>query len=535
MDVTLGLDSLRQLSKCLICLAKFGDEISLNGNDDNLKLSAISASLSSFAQFDLRPTFFSKYCITGSSNEDTAQLDRDGTSSSDATSGRSTSTHPRTGKTLQMSIVAKALTSVLRPSVITQDVIECSLTTTNSLRATNLSGSTADSSDGDLEGHRLVIRLVLKNGIVKTHRVTYGEQECKVAVVSWQSCTSRYVAAPRTLKDLANHFWGKRGGTEEVTFFFTDALVKIKSFEDAQLKPGMSASEIFKHRPMATTVMMETEEYDAYEIHGNPLITLGLKEFKSIVDFANGIGFAIEAGFTNGGSPFLVRVVCDEFVTEFVLATSDDDPADIKEESDARTRQNGKTSVMPPPPLPRHRVPSQVPMSTSQQPAPHPRPSASQRSRSDLPTQNLRDVLMEQPPLFRPASQSQIPPEMEVFGEDDLADDDALEEELGVQSTQERSEPLATNGKGPHMANAEEVTIAVDEDLTQPDSGSYIPPAAAVRQPVRQTTPLNGGYIPDSAPQPFVSERETPGTVGLLTPPPASTGQRPKDWQLFTP
>ena len=148
-----------------------------------------------------------------------------------------------------------------------------------------------------------------------------------VALANNDDCTSSVTASPRIVKDWTDHFMPGRHGTDEITFWYTTRECRVRSYEDVSLKNAVAAAAAAgnsgsgngnKRKPkedslskqsISTTLTIETQEFDAYDLNdadgdannAEALITVTLKEFKAIIEFAAAVANSLEMHFSQGG------------------------------------------------------------------------------------------------------------------------------------------------------------------------------------------------------------------------------------------
>ena len=117
-----------------------------------------------------------------------------------------------------------------------------------------------------------------------------------------------------------------RHGTDEITFWFTSRECKVRSYEDISLRNAAAAAaggsttaangskrkmkeDSLSKQSISTTLAIETQEFDSYNLNdadgdannAEALITVTLKEFKAIIEFAAAVANSLEMHFTQGG------------------------------------------------------------------------------------------------------------------------------------------------------------------------------------------------------------------------------------------
>jgi hypothetical protein len=100
-------------------------------------------------------------------------------------------------------------------------------------------------------------------------------------------------------------------GTDEITLWYTRTTCKLRSFQGAlDIEPYPDSRNQTKKEKEAylskqnvdTTLTVQTEEFEKYAIGSDEaLITISLKEFKAVIDFAVGVGDSVDLHFQVGG------------------------------------------------------------------------------------------------------------------------------------------------------------------------------------------------------------------------------------------
>ncbi|KAM0787645.1 hypothetical protein ACM66B_003709 [Microbotryomycetes sp. NB124-2] len=324
MDLVVsGGSPLKSFTRALTCLTKFGEDIDLSIGRSELKLSSVNASRSAFGLVAFRSDFFARYSVQRRANG---------------------------SRNLTLSVNGKALLSPLSPRSV-NTIESCRITVTD-----GSAGSSSSDSDG---GCRIIIRLHCLHGVIKTHKLTYSASSALYARASRAACTSSWLAPSRVLKDWTDHFHLKTsaggGGMDEISFYHSETACVLKSFGAEVNK----AVDYLGARPLGTELMVDVGDFERYDVDGQPLITINLKELKAIVVLADATDTSLDAAFTKGGSPFLVEVNADDFKADFVIATTDFDSGEpessVKQErSDVgapsgggHRKQNGRASTQP--------------------------------------------------------------------------------------------------------------------------------------------------------------------------------------------
>ena len=127
---------------------------------------------------------------------------------------------------------------------------------------------------------------------------------------------------------------------EEVTMYVNKENIKIKKYID----------DIDERKQIHTEVSMQPREFEVFDINEETSVTFCLKEFRSLLIFAEYLNLPITASFSTGGDPLVLVMNQGEFLTStYVLATLAEDGSS---QPAARTPQScstvQKTAAVPP-------------------------------------------------------------------------------------------------------------------------------------------------------------------------------------------
>ncbi|GAA5847665.1 hypothetical protein JCM5353_006857 [Sporobolomyces roseus] len=291
INISGGL-GLKHFTRALTCLSKFGEELDFLVTRERVSISTVNSSRTAFGVVHFYPNFFQQFALS----------DERGT--------------------FKFSVTAKALLSPLRPR--SANTIEsCSIVVGSEDPNIPLEPGV------DAGECRIIIRLHCQHGVVKTHRLTYGNPN----VNNWarfdkNHCSSSWKASSKVLKEWTDHFYLRSGThalTDEITFYCSPLGCRLKSFSDPSSEQNMTENEIMTSRPLTTELTVDTEDFDTWDIPSSQIITFALKEFKAIINLSESLNLPIMAHFTTGGRPLMVELEGDHLESKFVVATTDYD------------------------------------------------------------------------------------------------------------------------------------------------------------------------------------------------------------------
>ncbi|PFH46182.1 hypothetical protein AMATHDRAFT_183784, partial [Amanita thiersii Skay4041] len=301
MHATLDVYALKSFTKALLCLSKYGDEVSFRASSTFLTLSATNSSKSAYCHFRFAKAFFSRY-----------RLDTD--DDTDVSIGQ-VSTKASCTFTIQSQYSLNSLLSIMKHRTIEKSVERCEISISD--QPNEDADVAVDKSN--IEG-KLIVRLHCKHGVIKTHRLllmTPGPT--LVPHTTDQSIESQLVIGPRALKEMIEHFPAAKGikSDPQLTWTFAETEVGLRSLDtnlDARGKGQLS-----------TELTINASEFDGYSIHAPPItLSFHLREFNATVAYADAMNVSLLLRFTDSNSPLCIEIdgESDSLATLFVISTS---------------------------------------------------------------------------------------------------------------------------------------------------------------------------------------------------------------------
>ncbi|KAJ3119274.1 cell cycle checkpoint control protein rad9a [Physocladia obscura] len=305
MKLVFGSAVARAFGKCIASLAKIGDDLyievlpsptSQNPNEQRMMLYTVNLARTAFCRLALLPAFFDLF--------------------------EPTSDRPRHFK-----VLLKTMNAIFRNKPgSSDDLIEkCIIRLTDS---TSESENESDDEENNNLGDRLVIELQCKYGVRKLFHLHYQPVEPLKASFRMQSCTNAFSAAPKIIQDWLVFFSSKLDEVSigcstvvegEVGCGEAEKRVVIRSFtEDVDVTGG----DVGK-RSLATEISVDIDDFDSFDVFEDVEITFCLRDLKTALGFADGIGQSINAHFIGPGQPIIFSTTqANIFNAEFVLATN---------------------------------------------------------------------------------------------------------------------------------------------------------------------------------------------------------------------
>ncbi|KAM4692594.1 cell cycle checkpoint control protein RAD9A [Rhinophrynus dorsalis] len=255
--------NIRALGRAIHSLSRIGDELYFEPLDDGLCLRSVNSSRSAYACFRLAPLFFHSYESTGGA--------------------------------CHCKILMKSVLSVFRSLPSLEKTVEKCL----------ISLSTT--------GNSLVIQLLCKYGVTKTHNLSYQDCESLQAVYNTDTCPNVLRAPSRLLAEAVVHF---PLTLAEVTLMASPCgKVTLRNYVEEEIDPS---------KAMLTELSLSREEFLMYQLKKQSEITFCLREFRGLLGFAEFTGLPVSIHFDNAGCPAVFCVDDTVLEVHFVLATLSD-------------------------------------------------------------------------------------------------------------------------------------------------------------------------------------------------------------------
>ncbi|XP_067881843.1 cell cycle checkpoint control protein RAD9A-like, partial [Heterodontus francisci] len=159
---------------------------------------------------------------------------------------------------------------------------------------------------------QLVIQLLCKYGITKTHNLSFQDCETLQAVYTKDTCPNTLRAQPKLLTDTVIHF---PTNLEEVTLDVKARRVTLKNYIEPDSDP---------RKMMLTEMVLTPAEFDEFCVKEESEITFCLKELRGLLGFAEASGLPLTVHFEGPGSPAIFSLQDAVLDVTFVLATLSD-------------------------------------------------------------------------------------------------------------------------------------------------------------------------------------------------------------------
>ncbi|CAJ2631659.1 unnamed protein product [Trifolium pratense] len=259
MELTLSDNSLKTFARCITCLARIGNELSIQASSSQLLFHTINSSRSAYQSINFKPSFFDVYTV--SSN------------------------------LVQCSVLLKAVCAVLRTPIANIDHLTVKLPEPDSLKVQWI--------------------LDCYSGMRKTYWITCNvEPDIQHLSLDRQKFPSNFVVRPRDLNRLLANF---QSSLQEITIIATEAAslppdsaneiggkaVELRSYID----PTKDNDSL-----LHTQLWIDPKEEFLQYVHtGDPVdVTFSVKELKAFLSFCEGCEIDIHLHFEKTGEPILM-------------------------------------------------------------------------------------------------------------------------------------------------------------------------------------------------------------------------------------
>ncbi|XP_056412419.1 cell cycle checkpoint control protein RAD9A [Hyla sarda] len=255
--------NIKALGRAIHSLSRIGEELYFEPLDEGLCLRSVNSSRSAYACFTLTPLFFHTYEATGGS--------------------------------CHCKLFMKSVLSVFRSLPSLEKTVEKCLIKLN------------------MASNRLVIQLLCKYGVMKTHNLSYQDCESLQAVYNPDSCPNVLQAQARLLSDAVVHF---PLTLAEVTLMASPSgKVTLRNYVEEETDPS---------KTMLTELSLSREEFLVFQLKDQREITFCLREFRGLLGFAESCSLPISIHFDSAGCPVVFSVDDTVLEAHFVLATLSD-------------------------------------------------------------------------------------------------------------------------------------------------------------------------------------------------------------------
>ncbi|KAJ1168826.1 hypothetical protein NDU88_000739 [Pleurodeles waltl] len=259
--------NVKVLGRAIHSLSRIGDELYFEPLEDGLALRTVNSSRSAYACFSFAPLFFQQF-------ESGIGEEQDG------------------DQPFRCKLLMKSVLSVFRSLASLEKTVERCRITMNP------------------KASRLVIQLLCKYGVTKTHNLSFQESESLQAVFAKDECPNVLSAPAKVLVDAVVHFPPMLA---EVTLVPSHSgKVLFRNYLEEETDPS---------KVMLTEMTLHAEEFLHFQVQTEPEITFCLKEFRGLLSFAESSNLPVNIHFDSAGRPAVFSLEDSVLEVHFVLAT----------------------------------------------------------------------------------------------------------------------------------------------------------------------------------------------------------------------
>ncbi|KAF7782179.1 hypothetical protein Agabi119p4_1555 [Agaricus bisporus var. burnettii] len=294
MQATIDASALKSFTRALTCLSRYGDELTICAHPHSLSISATNSAKSAYCRFKYDKEFFSRYTL--------GELHRE----------RPFNDEVEEVQIVKGQLLAKNLLSILRHRTVEKSVERCILSIVEGENGNAESDEEIDSLES-----KLIVKLLCKHGVVKTHRLVLSVPLALMAPgVPDTPNQARVHIGPAGLRNMLEHFPMQRGtkADPQLIWTFNESEVGLKTCESSMDKTKGQ---------MSTELIISAEEFDTYDLHASPIIiAFHLREFNATIAYAESMTLALDMCFTETAAPLYIDAEGDCVQGLFVIATS---------------------------------------------------------------------------------------------------------------------------------------------------------------------------------------------------------------------
>ncbi|KAI6811627.1 Rad9-domain-containing protein [Hortaea werneckii] len=385
LSFSLSPDATGRIYDALVCLSKFGDNVSLEARSEKLTITALNLSRTAYASFALdAKVFFLEYQFRASSSSN----------------GGDRFTCQLLNKALQSVFKGRASEARGRESPIER----CDVTI---------------QEQPDRTECRLVIKMISKHGMTRTYRLTYESIEVMHALFDRSSATQGWRISSRVLREYIEFFGPK---TEQLDLVAENDKAMFTSFTEKTTN--------------GKVITLHTADFEDFHMQEQMHVVISVKDFRAVVTHAYTLGGPISAYFSLPTRPLQFSyqnfgMHCEyTFMTtgDFREASSTPHPKFVSTRSLSRhTSAAPQQTPQPPQPGPTAEMPPPTRLGFN-------KPLSSQSQRPSLREQVSQPHFEDPDPesLFLPEDRTWDPPNYD-------GNDDEEEEMLGWDAANERA------------------------------------------------------------------------------------------------
>ncbi|KAF4982660.1 hypothetical protein FZEAL_1767 [Fusarium zealandicum] len=433
LNFTLSEEGVAAFRDALICLNKFSDDVSLEARKDSFVLTTLNTSKSAYASVKFATNkFFSRYQYQGNRQF----RDR-----------------------FYCTLYIRALISLFRSRTAPDSQRDVE-------KQTLIDRCDVAIEDGEGVQSRFIVRLIFRNGITSTHRLSFEVAAPVHAKFNKQEAPHHWTISSRTLRQLMEHF----GPGIEFLDINTDGdHVNFTCFSEKTV----SEDAVLK-KPLQTSIAVEADEFDDIDVEDKLHIIISVKDFRAIIQHAGITGNDVSARYSVPTQPIQLSYSGDAIACEFLIMTVGErgsNPGQRTKKGRKNAPQNTgprleatsrRTSLAPSASQQHQQAQPQPPPASRPRQIPTPQMSAARASASRIGAFDLRPSQKPPPPATMRSESLFVEDEgwePVNYDEEDAEEDARLEWDHNVDP----------NPPAMHMSRVEERPVTAQPEDEHPD------------------------------------------------------------------
>ncbi|KAI9895074.1 MAG: hypothetical protein M1814_000299 [Vezdaea aestivalis] len=300
LQIILDPRAVHKFHNAVICLSKFSEEVTLTARKDKFLLTGLNSSKTGYVAFIFETTQgFSKYSFKPLRNVPEFTFKLMNKSLASVFKGRLGESRDKSSGT--------ALDRCELSVIDDPNQIEC----------------------------RFMAKMICRNGVLKTYKLTYEAAELFQARFDTSSAINGWEISSRTVRDLVEYFGQK---TEFLDFYAENGRITFTSYTE-KISNGKGLTCSFYHQftqltdngsleilkqPLQTSVTLDTYDFLRFDSEEGVHIAISVKDFKALAAHADTIDANISAQYTSPTRPMKLSYEAYGLHCEFVLMTHSD-------------------------------------------------------------------------------------------------------------------------------------------------------------------------------------------------------------------
>ncbi|KAI9289505.1 Rad9-domain-containing protein [Umbelopsis sp. AD052] len=276
-------DDIKTFATILTTLGGIGDELHFEAHRGQLVLSMVNSSVTTLGKVYISYAFFEKYQVRREKDQPMDSV-------------------------LVCQVAIKGFAALFKKQTKILNSIEIKLEGASSV---------SHSTDDEFRPCRISVKRngpLGHSGFSRTKSMPFAQTHLPNIQYS-KDTASRFVIKPGHLREYLNFFNSK---VEEIVFVCSRFNMKLRNAGSSSITMDSSVDS----RPFQIEVSLNMDQFDLYETTSDTMLTLSIKDFKTVVSYAEMLGEPVSAFFNDAGQPIVFSVQHTEnTIFDMVLLT----------------------------------------------------------------------------------------------------------------------------------------------------------------------------------------------------------------------